>query len=338
MSIQSRKKDHVDLCVQDDVGYKKTTGFENYDFIHNALPELQFDDISTRASLLGREFSFPLFVSSMTGGYAGAGAVNEIIARFCNHNDLPFGVGSQRVMLENPEEAATFRIVREAAPDAFIAANIGGVQLAGGITKKMLIELTDCIRADAVIVHLNPLQELMQPEGDRDFRGVLDGIGKLVQLADVPVIVKETGAGISASVAQSLLDAGVSAIDVAGAGGTSWSRVENLRSGRQSSPFDDWGIPTSECLEAIRCSAGSGVELIASGGVRNSFDIAKSLCLGADFAASAQPVIKSIIDGGESALQDLFDRWKHELATIMCLLGTRRINELGSHHLRKRKG
>ncbi len=337
MTIQNRKKDHVDLCVQGDVGYRKSAGFEYYDFLHNALPEVSFDEIDTKASLLGRDFSFPLFISSMTGGYSGAVAVNEIIARFCEKENLPFGVGSQRAMLEAPEETESFSVVRKNAPNAFIAANIGGVQLAAGLTDDDLSRLTDSIEANAVIVHLNPLQELMQPEGDRDFRGILDGITSLCSRTSLPVIVKETGAGISEATARKLLDAGVKAIDVAGAGGTSWSRVENLRAGTTDSGFDEWGIPTIECITNLHGLIKGKAALIASGGIKSSFDMAKAICLGAVFTASAGPVISAVVNEGEEGLQRLYSSWKKDFTTIMCLLGVREVSGLSPYHLVRRR-
>ncbi len=336
MSIQIRKKEHVELSVNEDVFYSKKTGFERFDFVHNALPELNLDDIDLSARLLGRRFAFPLFISSMTGGYSDAGAVNEVLARFCEEENLPMGVGSQRAMLENPGEISSFSIVRKHAPTAFIAANIGGAQVAGGLKQNELTSLVDNIQADAVIVHLNPLQELMQPEGDTRFEGILKGISLLIDHSGVPVIVKETGAGISGNVAQKLLSVGVKVVDVAGAGGTSWAKVENLRD-RQKNPmhsFDDWGIPTADCLKQIAPLKNNyAFELISSGGIRNSFDIAKSFALGADFTATAQPVIKALVDGGIDQLRLLLNQWKKEAAVILTLTGCRNFNEVNDSHL-----
>lgn len=334
--IQERKKDHIELTITEGTQYSQTSGFEKYSFNHNALPEVNFHEVSTKASLLGREFSFPLFISSMTGGYADAGPVNAIIAEFCEAYDLPFGVGSQRAMLEDDSLADTFSIVREKAPNAFICSNIGGVQLIGGISALKLKSLVDSIEANAVIVHLNPLQELMQPEGDRNFKGVLSGIEQLVKESPVPVIAKETGAGISKYVAKRLLNVGVEVLDVAGAGGTSWAKVENFRSSNQSPnhDFDDWGISTVECLTQISSLQWErSFGLIASGGIRSANDMAKALCLGAGFTASAQPVIKSVVQGGYSALEELFISWKNDLRIILTLLGCSGIQELNRSHL-----
>lgn len=334
--IRDRKKDHVELTVTDGTQYDQPTGFERFRFVHNALPEVNFNEVSTEASFLGRTFSFPLFISSMTGGYAEAGPVNAVIAEFCEAENLPFGVGSQRAMLEDESLAETFSIVRKKAPNAFICSNIGGAQLIGGLSANKLTRLVDSVEANAIIVHLNPLQELMQPEGDRDFKGILDGIEQLVDDTELPVIVKETGAGISEHTARRLLNVGVEVIDVAGAGGTSWAKVENFRSSNFSANhnFDEWGIPTVECIQQLSTLEWErSFEIIASGGIRSSFDIAKSLCLGAHFTASAQPIIKAIKNDGFEGLEELFNSWKRDLKIILTLLGCSEIRELNRSHL-----
>lgn len=336
MTIKQRKKDHVDLTVSGDMDYTQGTGFDACHFRHNALPEVDFEQVNTETELLGRSFSFPLFISSMTGGYTNAGAVNAIIAEFCEEHNIPFGVGSQRIMLENPEAISSFSVVREKAPSAFIASNIGGAQLTGGLDKENMNLLIDSIKADAIIVHLNPLQELMQPEGDRNFKGIEEGIGKLVNDSPVPVIVKETGAGISGEIAERLLNTGVSVIDIAGAGGTSWSKVENKRSSNENpeTVFNDWGIPTLQCLmEARELKKAHSFELIASGGIRSGLDIAKAMCLGANFCASAQPVIKAVVENGKEGLEGLFQQWVKQLKTVLTLTGCEQVSELSIHHL-----
>ena len=338
MSIQKRKKDHVKLTVNEDVFYKKTTGFEHYDFVHNALPEVDSNSVDLRSNLLGRSFNMPFFVSSMTGGYADGESVNAKLASFCEKMNLPLGVGSQRAMIENPEETSSFSVVRKHAPNAFIAANIGGAQLIGGLPKEHVSRMTESIEANAVIVHLNPLQELMQPEGDRNFKGIENGIHSLIETAGIPVIVKETGAGLSPAVSRRLLEAGVSVIDTSGAGGTSWAKVENLRQkeGGALHHFDDWGIPTAVCVENIQVLRNEfEFELIASGGIRNAFDLIKAMALGADFAAAAQPVIKSLMEGGEKGLERWYQQLKRDCRVILTLLGCSIFGDLNSNHLRR---
>ncbi|TVQ09299.1 MAG: type 2 isopentenyl-diphosphate Delta-isomerase [Balneolaceae bacterium] len=333
MDISRRKKDHVDLTVAGLAGYRKSAGLESVELLHNALPEVNLNDISLDATLLGRTFSYPLFVSSMTGGYDRATEYNAVLAAFCEEHNLPMGVGSQRAMLEQPALVDSFSIVRKHAPTAFIAGNIGGAQLIGGLPRSQVDILTGSIGADAIIVHLNPLQELLQPEGDVNFKGVLDGIAALVDMSDVPVIVKETGAGISAAVAGRLLDAGVTVIDVAGAGGTSWARVESLRTDTES-VFDDWGIPTVDCLLQMRSLRSRNFGLIASGGIRSGLDIVKSSALGADFSASAQPVMKALAENGREGLVRLLEKWKSESRIALCLIGCKSFDEAGIRHIR----
>lgn len=337
MSIKDRKSDHVRLSISGSVNYDKTTGFEQFDFVHNALPELNYDEIDTGASLLGRRFPFPLFISSMTGGTTEAGAINEVLAEFSEDHDVPLGVGSQRVMLDDPSMTPTFSIVRKKAPNAFLASNIGGCQLIGSLSVRSVRTIVDAIEANAVIVHLNPLQELMQPEGDRSFKGILTGIGQLVKDTGIPVIVKETGAGISRETAGKLVDIGVQVIDVAGAGGTSWAKVENSRNNGvlNKNVFNNWGIPTSECLlQLLDDNRRDRYELIASGGIRDSMDMLKALCLGADFTAAAQPVIQAVVNRGREGLEQLFETWYMQFKSGMCLLGCKRIGDLKLNHLR----
>lgn len=334
--IKQRKKEHVDLTASGDMEYRQSSGFGRYKLVHNALPEVNFNDVSTEVSLFGRTFSFPLFISSMTGGYADGKAVNAVIAEFCEEKGLPFGVGSQRVMLEDPEAAKSFSVVRERAPSTFIAANIGGAQLIGKVSNETVNTLIESIEANAIIVHLNPLQELMQPEGDRNFKGIEEGIKQLTELSPVPVIVKETGAGISGDVAKRLLKIQVGVIDLAGAGGTSWAKVENNRASNKDPDeiFNEWGLPTLEALRQVSLlKDGFDFEIIASGGIRSSFDIAKSFCLGADMAACAGPIIKAIVDDGYDGLENLFNRWERTMKIILTLTGCNNPGELGEENI-----
>lgn len=338
MSINHRKEDHLNLTLSGQAGYKKSSGFELYDFVHNALPEMAPVDADPSVTLLGRRFPSPVFISSMTGGMERGRQINAEIALFCQKNDIPFGLGSMRPMLEDPSVADSFRVARDLAPDAFIAANIGGTQ-AAQISDKDLRFLVETIAADALIVHLNPLQELMQSEGDRQFGGVATGIKRVVEQSPVPVIVKETGAGISGAVAYRLYhECGVRCIDIAGAGGTSWGKVENTRKATPDmfdALFDDWGIPTVHCLTDIRTQYLPDLELIASGGIRNPHDVLKSLCMGAKSTAFAGAVISIAAHTGAEGLQQWYDSMLRALRTTMCLLGTRTTNDLGMQLLRR---
>jgi isopentenyl-diphosphate delta-isomerase len=330
MSIHNRKKDHLTFTVKGQSEYNHSSGFEDYSIRHSALPELDIDEIDTHVSLFGRSFSAPIFISSMTGGYAEAGKINKIIASVCEELNLPFGVGSQRIMIEDPSIIPSFSVVRQEAPKAFIASNIGGVQLIGGLSKSSIKLITECIAADAIIVHLNPLQEMIQPEGDRKFRGILDGIRQLIYETNIPVIVKETGAGIDGMSAKKLYEVGVRYIDVAGSGGTSWSKVENYRiqDDQKYDVFNEWGIPTVTCLHDITALKLTDLHIIASGGIRSSMDLFKALCLGASICGIAQPVIKVIHENGREGLKSLLIQWTNELKISMLLTGISKTNQL----------
>lgn len=339
--IQDRKKEHVVITSEDRAKYTKTTGLERYDFIHNALPEVNLSDVSLATTFLDRTFGMPLFISSMTGGYKDGTAINELIAEICSEYNLPMGVGSQRAMLEDPEQIDSFRVAREVDSDLFIASNIGGCQL---IHAKAIDDVKRCIEAieaDALIIHLNPLQELLQPEGDRSFKGIAEGIDSIVNSLDLPVIVKETGAGLSKSVIDHLDAMGVSVVDVAGAGGTSWGKVENLRIKDESerlTVFDDWGIPLTDILESVPLPAERNYEVIASGGIRISLDIIKTLCLGANMAATATPIIRELTHDGKEGVFRFLNRLQQEMQTTLTLLGVTSISELNKNHLRRRSG
>jgi len=330
MSIHNRKKDHIEFTVDGQSEYLHSSGFDKYSIRHNALPELNMDEICTETHLFGRTFSAPIFISSMTGGYAEAGKTNRIIANICEELNIPFGVGSQRIMLEDSSIIPSFSIVRAEAPNAFIASNIGGAQLIGGLSKHSMNTITESIQADAIIVHLNPLQEMIQPEGDKNFRGIINGIKQLIEDTHLPVIVKETGAGIDGKTATRLFDIGVRFIDVAGSGGTSWSKVENFRikNGITRDIFNEWGNTTAFCLNEIKDLGLVDLKIISSGGIRSSLDIFKSLCLGASICAIAQPVINTIHNGGRDALKTLLEQWIIELRTAMLLTGIPSIDKL----------
>jgi len=281
-------------------------------------------------------------VSCMTGGYGNAKSINRKLAEICEELQIAMGVGSQRQALEDSSYHETFRIVREAAPSIPLVGNLGAAEVARLTDVSPVERLVEMIHADAFAVHLNPLQEFLQPEGNPDFRGVLKGIKLLTSRLSVPVIVKEIGAGISTSVAQRLVDAGVRIIDVAGAGGTSWAGIEMMRWSNNGSAkekaaaaeasFWDWGIPTAESIRQVASvkSRLPSLVVIASGGVSNGMDVAKSLALGADLAAAARPVLQTLHRGGVSALRNLIVRWKRELRGVMFLVGARNVARLQS--------
>lgn len=334
----ARKSSHVDIVLKKKVDYKKTTGLEVFEFVHNALPEIDYAEIDTHLEFLTFGFSAPIIVSSMTGGFSRAGYINSALAEFCKEKNIGMGVGSQRQALEKPDYLETFKAVRKISEDIFVMGNIGAAQVASGFALTNIRRIIDAIQADALAIHLNPLQELIQPEGDRDFRGVLNGISELVKKAGVPIIVKETGAGISGEVAGKLIDVGVSAIDVSGAGGTSWAAIETMRQSHRAfgNKFWDWGIPTAESLVQVNSlPSRKKFSLISSGGIRDGIDTAKSLALGADICSSAQPFLKALDKRGVRGLVDEFDAWIEELKGAMFLTGSKNIDMLKRANLRK---
>jgi isopentenyl-diphosphate delta-isomerase len=328
----SRKKQHVDIVLSRDVSFKtKTTGLDDLEFVNNALPELKYSEVDTSIQFLGRSLALPFMVSCMTGGYAAALRINRELGEVCEETGIAMGVGSQRQALEDPQYHRTFSVVRNVAPSVPIVGNIGAAEVAR-MTLDSARRLVDLVKADAFAVHLNPLQEFLQPEGNTDFRGVLDGIARLVQGLPVPVIVKEIGAGISAAVAKRLLEVGVRYIDVAGAGGTSWAGVETLRRRDRnfSRQFWDWGIPTAVALRDVSRlkSQTQPFTLIASGGITSGLSAAKCLALGADLAASARPVLEALYRRKKTGVGRLLDTWAQELRGVMFLTGSRTIADL----------
>jgi isopentenyl-diphosphate delta-isomerase len=329
----SRKKQHVDLTLHRNVGFRaKTNGLQSWEFVHNALPELNLSEIDTRTQFLGKTLAIPFMVSCMTGGYAEALTINRQIAEVCEETGIAMGVGSERQALEDTRYQRTFSIAREAAPSVPIVGNLGAAEVARQSGSEAVKRLVDLIRADAFAIHLNPLQEFLQPEGTPEFRGVLSGIGLLARELPVPVIVKEIGAGLSAGVIRHLLDCGVSYIDVAGAGGTSWAGVEILRAKSEdsTSAFWDWGIPTATAVrEAAALKSDSRpFTLIASGGLASGIEMAKCIALGADLTASARPILTALHRGGKKGLRNLLAAWMREFRGAMFLTGSANIAEL----------
>ena len=288
--IGSRKAEHIRINLEEDVRSRLSTGLEHYRFVHQALPEIDLQAVDTSLTLFGRRLGAPVLISSMTGGTAEAARINQNLAQAAQKHRVALGVGSQRAALEHPELADTFR-VRHLAPDILLFANLGAVQLNYGYTVDHCRRAVEMIEADALILHLNPLQEALQPEGNTRFSGLLRKIEAVCRALEVPVVVKEVGWGISEHTARLLAEAGVAAIDVAGAGGTSWSQVEMHRAPteglrRLAAAFVDWGIPTAESLLAARRGA-PDLPLFASGGLRTGIDIAKTIALGAALGGMA---------------------------------------------------
>lgn len=294
-----RKADHLRIAVEEDVGFGAlTTGLERYRFVHQALPEVDLEAVDTATTLLGRTLAAPILISCMTGGVAKGGLINRTLAAAAQHARVAIGVGSQRAALDDPVLAETFA-VREIAPDVPLLANLGAAQLAGPDGLRRCRAVVDMIAADALVIHVNPLQEALQPEGTTRFAGLIDRIGEVAATLDAPVIVKEVGWGIAENIARRLAEVGVAGIDVAGAGGTSWSEVERRRIEdpvmiRVAEEFREWGIPTAESVAACRRGHPDGL-VIASGGLRTGLDAAKCLALGADATGFAAPLLKAAV-------------------------------------------
>jgi len=326
-----RKDSHLDLCASAEVEpVENSTLLECVDLVHCAMPELAIEEIDTSASLFGKALRFPLVVTGMTGGTERAARVNRDLAELAEAHGLAFGVGSQRAMSEDPSRAATFR-VRDVAPRTVVIGNIG-LRQAAALGEDGVRRLADSIGADGLALHLNVGQELTQPEGDRDFRAGYRTVSGLAKVFQDRLLVKETGCGISPSVARKLVDCGVRTLDISGLGGTSWVRVEELRSqgvaqevGRA---FSGWGIPTAAAVVSVRRTLGPEVTLIASGGIRTGLDVLKALALGADLAGMALPIFRALQDGGKAganrAVESILTGLKHGLL----LTGSRDVAQL----------
>jgi isopentenyl-diphosphate delta-isomerase len=326
--ISDRKRDHLDLTTEEDVEARsKDTLLGDVEFLHDSLPELSLDEIDLGVDVLGRSLDAPLLITGMTGGADRAREINRTLAEVAQEYGLAFGVGSQRALMEEPELADTYR-VRDVAPDILLFGNIGAVQAAEAETSAVA-ELGDLIGADAMCIHLNPGQELMQPEGDRDFRGCLEGIDRLVDELDRPVVVKETGCGLSAPALDKLAETGVEWVDVSGAGGTTWIGVETLRTKPERRDvgeiFWDWGVPTAACIaQASR----RDFEVVGSGGLRTGLDVARALSLGATLGGMALPWLRSAHEGGAEAARHFAETTIQSLQTACVLTGSRSLEEL----------
>jgi len=329
-----RKADHIDICLEEDVQARTvTTGFEDVHFVHRALPEINREEIDLKIKVFNHEFSAPIIVGAMTGGTAKAEKINAAIAKAVEQLGLGMGLGSQRAAIENPKLEKTFSIARKNAPTAFLIANLGGPQLVQGYGLKEARKAVEMIEADALAIHLNPLQEAIQPEGETKFKGLTEKIGEIAAELDVPVIVKETGAGIAAEEAKKLESVGVKGIDVAGAGGTSWAAVEYYRAKkaknsfleRLGEAFWDWGIPTAVSLVEVVQSV--SIPVIASGGIRDGVQAAKALALGASLSSLSSPILKQAVKGPEEVKKTL-EHIIEELRNAMFLVGADSIEKL----------
>jgi isopentenyl-diphosphate delta-isomerase len=335
----NRKADHIRITLEENVRSNQSTGLEHYHFIHQALPELDLDEIDLSVSIFDHRLASPLLISSMTGGTDEAGRLNRILASAAQETGIAMGVGSQRAALEHPGLAPTFK-VRDVAPDILLFANLGAVQLNYGYAQEDCQRAVEMIEADGLILHLNPLQEAVQPEGQTRFADLLHKIEKICKALSVPVIVKEVGWGISEQAAAQLAGAGVAAIDVAGAGGTSWSQVEmhraeNENQAKLAAAFLDWGIPTAETIIQSRRGAPE-LPIFASGGLRTGHDIAKTIALGATLGGMARPLLQAAFESTQKTVEGIMEI-QRELRVTMFAAGAGDLKQLGETALINRQ-
>lgn len=329
--IDQRKADHIKINLDKDVRSALTTGLENYHFIHEALPELDLERVDTSLSLFGKPLAAPILISSMTGGTKQAGEINQRLAQAAQAVGVAMGVGSQRAALEHPEQTPTFSITRKVAPDILLFANLGVVQLNYGYGIDQCRRAVDMIQADALIFHCNPLQEAVQDAGDTNFAGLTKKIEEVCKQIEVPVIAKEVGWGISERTARLLADCGVRAIDVAGAGGTSWSQVEMHRAPDEftrelAATFVGWGIPTAESILNVK-KAAPEMTIFASGGIKDGLDIAKCIALGATLGGMAGQFLKAAAVSTEKVIETM-KLTKKQIEVTMFACGAKEIGEL----------
>lgn len=326
--IQRRKDDHLDLCATDEVAFKGTTTLlEKVQLVHQSLPDLSVDEIDTSVSLLGKTLRLPIVIASMTGGTERAAEVNRDLASIAEARGLGFGLGSQRAMQRQPDTAWTYQ-VREWAPHTLVLGNVGVVQ-AREMETSSIARMVQEIGADALCVHLNPAQEIVQPEGDRDFRHGFETFARLARELPVPIVGKETGCGLSVQTALKLKQAGVTVVDTSGAGGTSWVGVETLRAvgdqARLGELLWDWGVPTAASVHAC---VRAGLTTIATGGIQNGLDVVRALALGATAAGLARPMLQAHVRGGRAEAERFVDQLEREIRAVMLLCGARNVDEL----------
>lgn len=334
--IDRRKADHIRINLEQDVRSAQTTGLERYRFVHEALPELSLEQVDTSLTLFKKRLAAPILISSMTGGTREATVINQRLAEAAQECNIAMGIGSQRAALEDASLVPTYAIARRVAPDILLFANLGAVQLNYGYGIDECRRAVEMIAANALILHLNPLQEALQGGGDANFSGLANKIATICHHLDVPVIVKEVGWGISARTAKILAECGVAAIDVAGAGGTSWSQVEMHRAAnafdRQlAALFVGWGIPTAESILAVR-QAAPGMMIFASGGLRNGLDIAKCLALGATLGGMAAPFLATAAVSTEKVIEQI-RLTARQIQVAMFAVGAARLDELTTEKL-----
>ena len=328
--IGLRKSEHIRINLEEDVRSGLTSGLEQYHFVHHALPEINLSDVDPSVKLFGKPLSTPILISSMTGGTSEASKINQVLATAAQEMHIAMGVGSQRIALEHPEFAYTFK-VRHVAPDILLFANLGAIQLNYGYGISECKHAIEMIEADALVLHFNSLQEALQNEGDTKFALLIKKVESICTALEVPVIAKEVGWGFSKQDISLLAQAGVKAIDVAGAGGTSWSQVEMHRakndySRKLAAAFSDWGIPTAEVIENV-IQVAPDLKIIASGGLRTGIDIAKCVALGASLGGMAGPFLKTASQSVDETIK-MIKLIKEEICICMFATGSKTVEQL----------
>lgn len=334
--LDQRKADHLALCHEEDVeGRHITTLLDQVYLQHQSLPEISYDQINTQIQAFGKTLRAPLMISGMTGGTDRAREINRTLAKVAQKHGFGFGLGSQRTMMRDPERAHSY-MVRDVAPDILLLGNLGVVQAAQASTQQ-IEDLIGAVGADALCIHLNPAQEMIQDDGDRDFRGCIDALARLNTELSVPIIAKETGAGMSRQTLEHIRATGTPWVDVSGAGGTSWIGVEAMRNSPELASVGeilwDWGVPTAA---SVLMAKEQRLHIIASGGIRHGLDAARAIALGADIASAALPWLRAAMDGGEARADQIADNMLRTLKTVMLLTGSATIEAL--QHAPKRLG
>lgn len=324
--ISDRKLEHLEICKNNDVEHHITTGFEDINLVHRSLPEVDYNEIDTSINIFGKKLDSPLIISAITGGHPSSKKINEKLAIAAEKTNIGMGVGSQRAGIKHPELTDTFTVVRDNAPNTLIIGNIGAPQI------EYVPQAIEMLHTDALAIHLNPLQEIIQPEGDVNAEGYLSSINEICSNTDIPIIAKETGAGISSLDAKLLEEAGINTIDVQGVGGTSWAAVETYRAENPSlgNLFWDWGIPTA--VSTIEILESTDMSVISSGGIRNGLEAAKAIALGSSCVGIALPFLKHAYLG-HNYVEEQINQFTKELKTAMFLVGASNIEELKQKRL-----
>lgn len=339
-SISKRKKEHLELCSTDRVSFKgKSNGFENYDFMHHATTEVILDKIDLSSNFFDKKIAFPFLISCMTGGTSEAENINLRLAESAKHLNIGLGLGSLRYILEGDSDLSHLRKIREKAGEVPILANIGIAQVIELKEYSKIQKIINELNADSFVIHLNPVQELLQKNGQYNFAALIKSLERFITAFQIPIIVKEVGSGISKKVAKQLLEINVKGIDVAGAGGTSWAAVEILRNNDSlNNNFWDWGLPTSYCIRKVKkLKKDYEFLLIGSGGINNPIEIAKALALGADITASARIILQTLISKGEEGVTALISDWFNTVKKIMYLTGSESIEHFQKNKIVKTK-